>query len=103
MIVQNFNDAWSREAMQAMNEYVTTMTQRSQITVPAEVKRVLGLKPRDRVAFAIDGCEVGLKPVEFTLETAFGSVEPCNQPEDMEEVARIAKEEQAERAIEKMR
>jgi antitoxin PrlF len=86
-----------------MSEYVTTMTQRSQITVPAEVRRVLGLKPKDRVAFEVDGCEVKLKPVEFTLESAFGSVEPLNRPEDLEEISRLAKDEHVERAIRKMR
>jgi antitoxin PrlF len=91
------------QGVSAMGEYVTTMTQRSQITVPSEVKRVLGLKPRDRVAFTIEGCEVRLRPVEFTLETAFGSVEPRSRPEDLEEVSRTAKEEHVERAIEKMR
>lgn len=86
-----------------MSEYVTTLTQRSQITVPAEVRRVLGLKPRDRVVFAIEGSKVTLEPAEFTLETAYGSVEPLNRPEDLEEVAQRAKEEHVERAVRKMR
>ena len=30
-----------------MKEITTTLTQRSQVTVPAEVRRLLGLKPRD--------------------------------------------------------
>ena len=36
-----------------MREITTTLTQRSQVTVPAEVRRLLGLKPRDKVTFTI--------------------------------------------------
>jgi len=38
--------------------------------VPAEVRRLLGLKPRDKVAFAIDDGEVRLVPVTFTAASA---------------------------------
>ena len=41
-----------------MKEITTTITQRSQVTVPAEVRRVLGVKPRDKITFTIaDGDE----------------------------------------------
>jgi antitoxin PrlF len=103
MKIRRFIDVTSRQGNSAMSEYVMTMTQRSQVTVPAEVRRVLGLKPRDRVAFEIKGAEVRLRPAEFTLETAFGSVEPLNRPEDFEEISRLAKEEHVERAVRKMR
>jgi AbrB family looped-hinge helix DNA binding protein len=86
-----------------MSEYVMTMTQRSQVTVPAEVRRVLGLKPRDQVAFEIDGEEVRLKPVKWTLESVAGSVEPLSDgPQDFDEQIRQAKEEHAERYVRKM-
>ena len=79
-----------------MKEIVTTITQRSQVTLPAEVRRVLGLKPRDKVAFAIDdNGEVRLVPAQFTLETAYGSVEPLHRPEDFERMTRDAKEAKA--------
>ncbi len=80
-----------------MKEIVTTLTQRSQVTIPAEVRRVLGLKPRDKVAFAIDEGEVRLVPAEFTLESAYGSVEPLQRPEDFSAISREAKEEHAAR------
>ena len=62
-----------------MKELVTTITQRSQVTLPAEVRRVLGLKPRDQVAFTIEGSDVRLVPAQFTLESAYGSVEPLSR------------------------
>lgn len=78
-------------------EIVATLTERSQVTIPAEVRRVLGLKPRDKVAFAIDDGEVRLLPTQFTLESAYGSVEPRQRPEDFKELSRQAKEERAAR------
>ncbi|MGI8550239.1 MAG: AbrB/MazE/SpoVT family DNA-binding domain-containing protein [Dehalococcoidia bacterium] len=37
-----------------MNELVTTITQRGQVTVLAVVRRLLGLKTGDKLAFVID-------------------------------------------------
>ncbi len=81
-----------------MKEIVTTITQRGQVTVPAEVRRMLGLQPRDKVAFAIDGGEVKLVPARFTLESAYRSVPPLAHPISDKEMLRIAKEERALRA-----
>ncbi len=80
-----------------MREIATTITQRNQVTIPAEVRNLLGLKPRDKVAFTIgDGGEVRLAAASFSLESAYGSVEPSGKPEDFEEVSRDAKEAKAE-------
>lgn len=80
-----------------MKEIVTSLTQRGQVTVPAEVRRLLGLKARDKVAFAIDDDQVRLVPVAFTLESAYGSVTPRNRPEDFKALSRMAREERARR------
>jgi AbrB family looped-hinge helix DNA binding protein len=85
-----------------MKEIVTTITQRGQVTIPAEVRRLWGAKPRDKVAFQIDGDEVRLVPAGFTLETAYGSVRPLQQPEDFKQRAREAKDELAERVVRKL-
>src|SRR3990172_12821009 len=80
-----------------MKEIVTTMTQRGQVTVPAEVRRMLGLHPRDKVAFTIDEGEVKLLPARFTLASVYRSVPPLAHPASDEEMGRIAKEERAQR------
>ena len=83
-----------------MVQVVTTITQRSQVTIPAEVRRVLGLKPRDKVAFTIDGEEVRLSPVKYTIESVAGSLPPLHEgPQDFEEQIRQAKDERAERTV----
>ena len=80
-----------------MKQFTTTTTQRNQVTIPAEVRRLLGLKPRDKVAFTIeDGGRVRLAAASFSLESAYGSVKPSTSPEDFDEVSRIAKDAKSE-------
>ena len=87
-----------------MKEIMATTTQRNQVTIPAEVRRLLGLKPRDKVSFSIDDDgEVRLAVPAFTLESAYGSVKPSRKPEDFEELIRIAKDEKAEDTVRKLR
>ncbi len=86
-----------------MKQIVTTMTQRGQVTIPAEVRRKFGLKPGDKVMFTVEDDHVSVSPVEFSLEDAFGSVEPLNRPEEIDELIRLAKEERARGLIERLR
>ena len=73
------------------------------VTVPAEVRRALGVKPRDKITFHLEDGVVRLSAVTFTLESAYGSVEPARRPEDWEDASRIAKDSKAERTARKMR
>jgi AbrB family looped-hinge helix DNA binding protein len=86
-----------------MREYVTTITQRGRVTIPAEVRRVLGAKPHDKIVFRVDGTTVRLITVEFTLEETFGSVTPIQRPEDLEARSRSAKTEKVKRTVEELR
>ena len=80
-----------------MKEITTTTTQRNQVTIPVEVRRLLGLKPGDKVAFTIeDGGKVRLAAASFSLESAYGSVKPSTSPEDFDEVSRNARDAKAE-------
>ncbi|MDP2935295.1 MAG: hypothetical protein Q8O86_02270 [Dehalococcoidia bacterium] len=86
-----------------MKQITASITQRGQVTIPAEVRRLLGAKPRGKVVFQIVDGEVRLAPVEFTLESAYGSVTPINRPEDFEELIREAMEEHTEEVIREMK
>ena len=80
-----------------MKEIIATTTQRNQVTIPVEVRRLLGLKPRDKVAFTIeDEGKVRLAAASFSLESAYGSVKPSTSPEDFDEVSRSAKDAKTE-------
>ncbi len=59
-----------------MAEYVTTVTQKGQVTIPGELRRVLGLKPKDKVAFELVAGEVRLRPIKSAVLASYGSVKP---------------------------
>ena len=84
-----------------MREIISTVTSQGHVTLPAEVRRVLGLAERDKVAFVIDTDGVRVRPVQFTLAEVFGSVEPLpgTTTEDFERQIAGATDEAAERAL----
>ena len=87
-----------------MREITAATTRRSQVTIPAEVRRTLGLKPRDKVVFTIeDGGKVRLTAATFSLESAYGSVKASANPEDWDEITRNAKDEKATRTVRELR
>ena len=85
-----------------MKQILTSVTQRGQVTIPAEVRKMLGIKPRDKVIFIIDEDRVGLAPARFTIETVFGSVKPSTKTEDFASIEKEAKEEKAEEEIRRL-
>jgi AbrB family looped-hinge helix DNA binding protein len=62
------------------------MTQKGQVTIPVEVRRRLGLKPRDRVRFEIDGDEVKITASRSQLLAGYGAVRPRSRPEKWKQV-----------------
>lgn len=90
--------------MEELLEHVRTVTAKGQVTIPAEVRKLLGVGPHDKVVFRItDAGTVELKPAEMTLEDTFGAVTPRRKAEDFEDVKSAAIEEQVDRTLEKMR
>lgn len=65
-----------------MRTLESSMTQKGQVTIPAEIRDRLGLKPRDRVRFDVQGDLVTLNPVPSKVMRHFGTVTPRNRPED---------------------
>lgn len=85
-----------------MKEFLTTVTQRAQVTIPAEVRRLLGAKTGDKVAFQVEEGQVRLAPASMTLESAYRSVKPVGRPEDFKRVEREAKQEHVSREVRKL-
>ncbi len=80
-------------------QYIMPVTSKGQVTIPAVVRQLLGLKKNAKVAFRVEGNAVTVEPAEATLQAAYGAVEPITRPEDFEKIAQIAHEEQALRAV----
>lgn len=81
-------------------QHIRTLTTKGQVTIPADIRRRLGLKPNDQVIFRVVGDRVQIEAAPMTLDEAFGSVQPLQQPEDFEEVRCVAREERIDRALE---
>jgi AbrB family looped-hinge helix DNA binding protein len=84
-----------------VKEIWASVTERGQVTIPAEVRKALGLKKRDKVVFAVADGVVVLKRPRFTLESAYGAVPPIRG--DIDKMIREAKEDKADRIVEQMR
>lgn len=86
-------------------QYTATVTQRGQVTIPAEVRRQLGLERGDKVIFAVEDGRVSLHRPALTLDQVFGSVPalPGTTTEDFEAQIEAAKEEIAERTVRELR
>lgn len=85
-----------------MEQFTTTVTQRGQVTLPAKVRRTLGVKPHEKVTFQIDGQEVRLIPSPFTLESAYASVPRLPNEPPIEELFALAGEEHAVHVIDEL-
>jgi AbrB family looped-hinge helix DNA binding protein len=82
-----------------VRELTTVMTRKGQITVPAEVRRLLGLKEGDRVAVVIEDGEepgeprVALRPARSVAERTFGIFATGGPPVDFAELRRRFEED----------
>ena len=85
-----------------MKNSTSTVTVKGQVTIPIEVRKALGLKPRDRVTFVLEDGMPRILPWKSKLEAGFGAVKPRKMPEDFKELRRMAMEEVAQRALEKV-
>jgi AbrB family looped-hinge helix DNA binding protein len=65
-----------------MQEYETTVTEKGQITIPREIRRLMGLQPRDKVRFEVEGEVVKIRRVSSKLLQGYGAVVPRKKPED---------------------
>jgi antitoxin PrlF len=82
-----------------MKELLTVVTRKGQITLPAEIRKSLGIKEGDKVAVSLGDPEtspVVLRPVRSVAEMTFGAVSPRKRPEDFRELRRQFEEGVAE-------
>jgi len=75
--------------------FIGTITRRGQVTVPAEVRRHLGVADGGKVAFEVteDG-EIGLTTVEFpTVESLRGKRATLASPRSRREMLEVGRED----------
>lgn len=79
-----------------MKEFISSVSPKGQITLPIEIRKRLGIKPRDKVALSLAEDGVKVTPVGGRLAESFGAVPALKEPRTLEEMTRIANEEHAQ-------
>lgn len=83
-------------------EYQRPVTHKGTVTIPVEVRRLLGVQPRGQITFrVVSGERVELLP-PLTLADTFGSVKPKTRPLDWKAVRASAIEEKVRRSVQAM-
>ena len=79
-----------------MKELVSSVSPKGQVTIPLEIRRLLGVRPKDKVAFYLEGDSVKIVPLRSELAAIYRSVPALDPPRSLEEISRIAWEEHAQ-------
>lgn len=78
-----------------MKEIVSTITSKGQVTIPAEVRRHLGLKKSDKISFVIEEeGDVRLKAPRYpSVDSLRGAAGSLKKPLSWSEMREIARED----------
>lgn len=89
--------------MERQSEYIATVTSKGQVTIPLAIRDELGLSPQDKIIFRLGAdSKVEIERLPMSLEEAYGSVKPLNQPEDLDGITKTAREERADQWAERL-
>lgn len=77
-------------------ELVSTLTSKGQVTIPAPIRRLLGLKPKAKVAFLQKSDGVHISASRYTIHTIKGAVPALSQKYSEKEIRDIAIESHLE-------
>ena len=81
-----------------MKEFLSSVSSKGQITLPAELRGRLGLKAKDKVAIHIAEEGIVVRPAQLDLKAGFQSIPALKPSRSLEEMTEIAAEEHAEEA-----
>lgn len=77
-------------------ELVSTLTSKGQVTIPAPIRRLLGLKPKTKVAFLQKKDGIHIAVPRYTLDTIKGAVPSLSKQYSEKEIRDIAIESHLE-------
>jgi antitoxin PrlF len=81
-----------------MKELLSVITRKGQVTVPAEVRRSLGLKQGDKVAFRLEDGVARFAPAPSPVDESFQVAPPLRPARTLREIDEIVQEEIAQNA-----
>jgi AbrB family looped-hinge helix DNA binding protein len=81
---------------------VSSLTSKGQVTMPAEIRRRLGVKPKDKVAWVIEDGEVKVAPTRSVVERTAGALAGGGPALTAEEERAAAEAAIAQEAVDRM-
>jgi AbrB family looped-hinge helix DNA binding protein len=81
-----------------MNEQLTVVTRKGQVTIPVDIRRALGIKEGDKVAFVVEDNQVKLTLKGSVVEQTAGALKsdiPALTPQEERDAAEQAIAEEA--------
>src|SRR5712692_10190997 len=82
------------------SERTSSVRPKGQVTIPAEIRQLLGVRPKDRVAFEVTNGQVLIRPARRNLDSLYRSVPALERPLSDKEMTHLAQEEHAREVAE---
>jgi antitoxin PrlF len=90
----------AEEEWAVMLVHTTRLTVKGQVTIPADIRRLLGVRPHDEVAFVVEDDHVRLAPATSVVARTAGMLrgqEPALSPREEKIAAEEGMAEEAEK------
>jgi AbrB family looped-hinge helix DNA binding protein len=85
-----------------MQQFAARVTTKGQVTIPVEIRRLLGINPYDRVAFVIEDGQVQLTRTGSVIEQTKGAAAGRGPRIDVSGMRDLAERAIAEETVERM-
>ena len=85
-----------------MKEVHSIVTTKGQVTIPIEIRRLLHVQPRDRIAFVVEDEKVRLVRSQSVVARTAGALKSDKPPLTAEELREVAEEAIAQEAASRM-
>lgn len=79
------------------------LTSKGQVTIPKEIRKAFGLKPKDKVLFIPDEDEIIMRPLKGNILDLRGIVKHKGGPIDFKKLRKEFEKAMAKRVVEKMK
>jgi len=85
-----------------VKELLSTITTKGQVTIPVEIRRLLGISPHEKVAFVVEGDQVRVVRGGSVVERTAGALKSLKPAQSAEELRETAEWSIAEETVERM-
>ncbi|MBI2611474.1 hypothetical protein HYW54_01870 [Candidatus Gottesmanbacteria bacterium] len=76
--------------------YIGSVSPKGQITIPKSLRKLLGVKPRDKIAFKVERRSVKIVPAGSLVDATYQVVPALPKPVSFRDMSMIAAEEHSE-------